>query len=392
MQENNTNNRLWFVHVARSIACMLVVYKHIFDNFWVSNIISTKKHHFEIENFNYTGLSYYKIVKFIDSIFSAGAFGVALFFLVSGFVIPLSIKNKKLSQFVISRIFRIWPIYVLSLIFTVLMMSCYKHFFNHDINYNFTLENILSNFIPFQRLLGEKYLIGVYWTLEVEVKFYFIMILLWWIFKDLSKSRYILSISLVLFLMSLMRFIELDSKTNSILVKFLSENIIHCNPFYLIYMNIGICFYNHYEKNWSTLKTLINILVLLIICLSTSYYYHHLEWKTLRVSAYVQALMFFSTLYLFKYKIPYNKIIDLMGNISYPLYLIHSQNGYIIMSVLYYYSSSMLVSLVITIFILLNFAYLLHINIELPLQNYGKRLHFDRRNSTFLTKIIWSKK
>src|SRR4051794_26399249 len=47
--------------------------------------------------------------------FNAGLLGVALFFLVSGFVIPFSLDRGSLSRFVIRRIFRLYPVYWLSL-------------------------------------------------------------------------------------------------------------------------------------------------------------------------------------------------------------------------------------------------------------------------------------
>ncbi|MGB7128643.1 MAG: hypothetical protein WBD50_06100, partial [Candidatus Rhabdochlamydia sp.] len=66
--------------------------------------------------------------------------------------------------------------------------------------YDFTLKHILLNAIPFQRLFGEKYLIGVFWTLEMEIKFYLTTTLLWWIFGSLNKSRHIISFSLFKFI------------------------------------------------------------------------------------------------------------------------------------------------------------------------------------------------
>lgn len=42
--------------------------------------------------------------------FDLGRFGVVLFFLISGFVVPFSIKgNKPLRRFAISRFFRLYP-------------------------------------------------------------------------------------------------------------------------------------------------------------------------------------------------------------------------------------------------------------------------------------------
>ena len=44
--------------------------------------------------------------------FNWGAFGVALFFLISGFVIPFSLSRQRAGAFLVGRFFRIVPLYV----------------------------------------------------------------------------------------------------------------------------------------------------------------------------------------------------------------------------------------------------------------------------------------
>ena len=220
----------------------------------------------------------------------------------------------------------------------------------------------------------------------MEIKFYLTTTLLWWIFGSLNKSRYIISFSLLMFFMALFRYVTLDTKFSYVFIKFISENVIHCNPFYLTYMYIGTCFYNHYEKKWTSTKTLICVFTLLLICICINDYYHPLEWRPLRLSAYIQALIFFSGCYLFKYKIPYSKPVEHFADISYPLYLAHSQNGYIIMAIMYYYTSNPYLSLIIALFTIINFSYILHITIELPFQIYGKKI-----SNMFLPKVDCAK-
>jgi peptidoglycan/LPS O-acetylase OafA/YrhL len=47
----------------------------------------------------------------IGSFFKYGYLGVNLFFIISGFVISLSIKHNSLIKFIISRFTRLYPIY-----------------------------------------------------------------------------------------------------------------------------------------------------------------------------------------------------------------------------------------------------------------------------------------
>ena len=52
-----------------------------------------------------------------------GYFGVALFFLISGFVIPLSVAKLSRSGFMVARIFRIWPTYLIGLAIAIFCIA-----------------------------------------------------------------------------------------------------------------------------------------------------------------------------------------------------------------------------------------------------------------------------
>ncbi len=85
------NRRFDFIDSARGIAALAVIAEHLYEarSPW-------------FYTFSQTG-------------FSLGAFGVTLFFLVSGFIIPVSIEKAGLKRFWIARVFRLYPLYWLSL-------------------------------------------------------------------------------------------------------------------------------------------------------------------------------------------------------------------------------------------------------------------------------------
>lgn len=102
---------------------------------------------------------------FLD-LFNAGRFGVALFFLISGFVIPFSFKEPRpLLRFSISRFFRLYPAYWLSLAFAVLTFPLLT-------GENFSTARIVSNITMVQAAFGQRDVIGAYWTLFIELAFY----------------------------------------------------------------------------------------------------------------------------------------------------------------------------------------------------------------------------
>lgn len=100
-----------------------------------------------------------------------GEIGVVVFFIVSGFIIPVSLeKYNSLSRFWIGRVLRLWPIYVASLIAAVLVNPIAKelpaYYAAHPARF------VLGNFSMFQEYLGIPNALGAYWTLSLELIFY----------------------------------------------------------------------------------------------------------------------------------------------------------------------------------------------------------------------------
>ena len=107
--------------------------------------------------------------------FPDGHYGVNLFFIISGFVILMTLeKTSRPMDFVVSRFSRLFPAYWVAILLT------------------FTLTHLLGlpgklvdtatafgNLIMIHGLFGIPHVDGVYWTLEVELLFYCGMFLLY---------------------------------------------------------------------------------------------------------------------------------------------------------------------------------------------------------------------
>jgi len=99
-----------------------------------------------------------------------GYLGVSLFFMISGFVILWTAREKTPSGFVISRISRLYPefwigVALSSLTFATLGPS----------TRSIGLGTMLANLTMVPHFLGYPYVDDVYWTLFVELKFYFLL-------------------------------------------------------------------------------------------------------------------------------------------------------------------------------------------------------------------------
>ncbi len=105
-----------------------------------------------------------------------GHIGVVVFFLISGFVIPFSIRPDRPApalSFLIKRFFRIFPAYWLSV-----PLAAATGFWIWGTR--FDTHELLVNLTLLQYALGVRAAEGVYWTLPVELVFYLLCVGLLW--------------------------------------------------------------------------------------------------------------------------------------------------------------------------------------------------------------------
>tara|TARA_R110000868_G_scaffold410179_2_gene697483 strand:- start:9067 stop:10152 length:1086 start_codon:yes stop_codon:yes gene_type:complete len=96
-----------------------------------------------------------------------GRFGVAMFFLISGFVIPFSFRGARpLCGFAISRFFRLYPTYWVSVAMAVAIIAVTARPMPDGLT-------IAANVTMFQKFVGMEDIVGAYWTLAIELIFYF---------------------------------------------------------------------------------------------------------------------------------------------------------------------------------------------------------------------------
>lgn len=100
----------------------------------------------------------------VDS-FSLGRFGVALFFLISGFVVPFSIRDERpLLRFAVSRVFRLYPAMWTAIGLLTLLAW--------DAGRPPPAAAVAANLSMMPALFGRGWLDEAYWTLFVELLFY----------------------------------------------------------------------------------------------------------------------------------------------------------------------------------------------------------------------------
>jgi len=135
----------------RGLAALLVVWQHSAEKFERVPEVAAK------------GTLLFDLASSLDF----GRIGVVCFFLISGYVIPFSFSKGEsaVGKFAIRRFCRLYPVYWLSI--AAVLLSSYL-----VAGKTYSATTIAANLTMMQTFLGQDHLLGLYWTLQVEVIFY----------------------------------------------------------------------------------------------------------------------------------------------------------------------------------------------------------------------------
>lgn len=107
-----------------------------------------------------------------------GWVGVYLFFLISGYIIYLTIQTKPgVGHFLLARLTRLLPPFWVSIAALLLIELAHQQVFG--VSHHRSWYTIFANASMFPDELRAAELQGAYWSLFVELKFYFLFALLW---------------------------------------------------------------------------------------------------------------------------------------------------------------------------------------------------------------------
>ncbi|GAA3408817.1 acyltransferase family protein [Streptosporangium vulgare] len=111
----------------------------------------------------------------ISTVSGLGILGVELFFMISGFVILMSIWGRGLGAFALSRLVRLFPAYWVSVAVTA---AVYGLTAATALDPKLSLGEYGINLTMLQRAFGVYDANGVYWSLWVELRFYVLISIL----------------------------------------------------------------------------------------------------------------------------------------------------------------------------------------------------------------------
>jgi len=301
-------------------------------------------------------------------LFDYGVTGVDLFFMISGFVIYLSLLNSKsIAQFWWARVVRLYPVYWLSLLIGVLSMLFIAHAtVPHEWRF------IAGNFSMLQPIFKSKLLVDPYWTLYVELTFYALISLIWRL-KRLKHIENIMIVLLVVFGAMVVAFKQLYLTSPGytrffVIVSGLLPLIYHFQLF-----AAGIVFYLVRDSGY-TLKRVVILAICLVMVVITHdrggrVFYYMNAWQHLLCCVVFFGL--FAIIDRGPVSFFRSRVLVFLGAISYALYVIHQSFGRSVYQ--YLAHTNELLGQVVGILLSIGLAYLITYYFDVPLRKYLKK-------------------
>lgn len=249
----------------------------------------------------------------------SGAYGVMLFFLLSGFLMSHLYLTQEFSKvnikhYLLARIARVVPL------FLVIVLSSYVlSLIGNDSLYNIPDTNALISHLLF--LYGDSIL----WSIPPEIQFYFIF-LIFWSFSKNRRGYIYLSIFAVMLLLFFANFPRVYGDING--VRYNLFNTLRSLPYFFI----GVIFGMHY-KSFEVPKYLKKHYFILVLLLIPAMYPEissvTSDAKTRMWLSYEVLLVMSSVFFCIVFLVPDNNVLlanrfgDFLGKVSYSLYLLH---------------------------------------------------------------------
>lgn len=286
-----------------------------------------------------------------------GYLGVPIFFILSGFVIAHVSFDIHPSKFLANRVLRLMPAFWVCMTISLLLIATLSEAQSMDLKLWF------ANLFLLPQALDQPFVDGVYWTLVLEFVFYV------WAFILLLSGifhKHLLKICAVWLALSFINNLLLENRVIELL--FIT--------YYAGAFVSGLVMWHAKQNRW----TLSHVLLMMIACASLSIGIEHLGIQAqlpnfnnqpdLLTSA-ACALFSISIVAagIYGKSLPVNRSFAItLGAISYPLYLIHQEVGYLVLQIFTDLGISPLDASIRVIAMAIIISYIIHVLLETPIR------------------------
>lgn len=249
----------------------------------------------------------------------SGAYGVMLFFLLSGFLMSYLYLDKtfnkvNITSYFLSRAGRVLPLYLVIVICSYVL--------------SLADNNFLYNIPDFNALLGHLLFIhgeSVLWSIPAEIHFYFVFIILWSLAKNRAGYIY-LSILAVMIFLFFSNFPKIYGDVNGVPYNLFS--VLRTLPYFFIGAIFGMQ-YKHLKMPEYLRKNRFILVLCLIPLMYPEFSPINSDAKIKMWLSYEVLLVMSTVFFCLVFLVPddnvllANKLGDFIGKISYSLYLLH---------------------------------------------------------------------
>jgi peptidoglycan/LPS O-acetylase OafA/YrhL len=280
-------------------------------------------------------LSHYNLIPWLPL---SGTHGVVIFFMISGYCIELTSRKKsEVSDFALARFWRLIPTFV----FCAFLITFIENIFPYlrpdriqtfwDFLLNVTCMPTLDIPCGIATLLSNgafgRYLTvdGAFWSLSVEFKYYVFFALLFYILKQKDSASFIISLSgLAAFLTS---FLFAGTRLNML------NNFFLYLPFFAFGM--GYYIFKNENPNLGKFSMMVSLAVFIVLSyVGVNHVSMNLSQSNLLSYAACFAIFFFCMQLIPSFSKNLSPLLSYLGLLTYPLYLVHQDLGYMIIAAL----------------------------------------------------------
>ena len=353
--------KLVFANQLRGLAALSVALSHLVGVFWVMR--------------DFVGLATFSPVQPGDnpaavalvsfSWFNFGPFGVGVFFLISGLVVPISLGQHTRGSFLLARLLRIYPTYVAAVLLEMAVLYAASRYWGRPFGYG--LSTIVYNCLLIYNVVDLPSVDLVNWTLCVELKFYLLLAL---IAPQVRRGSVASLFAVALAILAGNVALAGSPYAATPLAQTLSTESV-----FIVFMLIGVLFNFRLRQLLGPGGFFAAVLAMSAIFVAC--------WRAGAIAAqypvvtvnYGYGLALFGALFLLRRHVREGRVLDFVAAISFPLYLIHSMIGYSVMKLLMLsYSFSYLPALATSFGVVVLIATGLHVSVERATIAMGKRL------------------
>ena len=302
------------------------------------------------------GILYNSIVPPLPN-FNFGPFGVSIFFLISGFVIPFTMKKKSKLGFILSRTIRIYPTYIIC---SFIMLAFYiaSHLY-WGTNSQITVAQFFSNVTLTSSILNYPSIDFINWTLSIEIKFYLACLL---IYSAINKGNPAYLILLCMAILAVTFFTK--AYKSSVSPGVFSLDGLKIEMMYVIYMMLGVLFNFLYLNKVRFLSfSFYSIIVSTAFILTWITGVQANQFPMVAIN-YLYGYVLFSTFFFLRRMFKELSYIGFLSKISYSFYALHSVIGYCSIRIVHALSGSYIAGITCAVVVVTLLSYYVNVHIE----------------------------